>query len=103
MVTVYIGLGSNLGNRQDNINSAIKLLSEAADIEVVRVSELIETAPLAQANQPKYINAVAELKTGLNPDDLLKILINVETALGRMRLEKWSSRIIDLDSRKKTR
>jgi 2-amino-4-hydroxy-6-hydroxymethyldihydropteridine diphosphokinase len=97
MVTVYIGLGSNLGNRQDNINSAIKLLSEAADIEVVRVSELIETAPLAQANQPKYINAVAELKTGLNPDDLLKILINVETALGRMRLEKWSSRIIDLD------
>jgi len=73
------------------------MLAEVQDIEVVHVSELIETAPLAQADQPKYLNAVAELKTTLSPDDLLKTLVNIETMLGRMRLEKWSSRTIDLD------
>ena len=97
MITAYIGLGSNLGNRLDNINSALRMLAEVADIEVVHVSELIETNPLAQTEQPMYLNAVAELRTGLIPDDLLKTLINIETALGRMRLEKWSSRTIDLD------
>jgi len=93
----YIGLGSNLGNRQDHINSALEMLGEVSDVEVARVSELIETAPLAQAEQPKYLNAVAELRTTLSPDDLHKTLVNIETALGRIRQEKWSSRTIDLD------
>jgi len=97
MTTVYIGLGSNLGDRQDNLNSALRLLAEVADTEVIRVSESTETNPLGQADQPKYINAVAEVQTTLSPDDLLKELINIETILGRMRLEKWSSRTIDLD------
>jgi 2-amino-4-hydroxy-6-hydroxymethyldihydropteridine diphosphokinase len=97
MITAYIGLGSNLGNRQDNINSALRMLAEVVDIDVVRTSELIETTPLAQAEQPMYLNTVAELRTELSPDDLLKALINIETALGRIRLEKWSSRTIDLD------
>ncbi|MFZ2147773.1 MAG: 2-amino-4-hydroxy-6-hydroxymethyldihydropteridine diphosphokinase [Sedimentisphaerales bacterium] len=106
MTTVYISLGSNLGNRQDYINSALKMLAEVSDIEVARVSELIETAPLAQApdsrnrgqaEQPDYLNAVAELRTTLNPDDLHTTLVNIETALGRIRQEKWSSRTIDLD------
>ena len=97
MITAYIGLGSNLGNRQVNINSALGMLGEAADIELVRVSELNETNPLAQAEQPMYLNAVAELRTSMGPDDLLKTLNNIETALGRMRREKWASRTIDLD------
>lgn len=97
MITAYIGLGSNLGNRHDNLNDALGMLAEVSDIEVVRISEMIETVPLGQANQPEYINAVAELQTTLSPDDLLKALVNVETALGRKRKEKWSSRIIDLD------
>jgi deoxyguanosine kinase len=97
MTTAYIGLGSNLGNRQDHINSALKMLGEVSDVEVARVSELIETAPLAQAEQPKYLNAVAELRTTLSPEDLYKTLVNTETALGRIRQEKWSSRTIDLD------
>jgi len=93
----YIGLGSNLGNRQDHINRALKMLAEVSDIEVARASELIETTPLAQAQQHKYLNAVAELRTTLSPDDLHKTLVNIETALGRIRQEKWSSRTIDLD------
>ncbi len=95
--TTYIGLGSNLGNREDYINSALKMLAEVSDIEVARVSELIETTPLAQANQPEYLNAVAELRTTLSPEDLFKTLVNIETALGRIRQKKWSSRTIDLD------
>jgi len=106
MTTAYIGLGSNLGNRRDNINSALKMLAEVSDIEVARASELIETAPLAQApdshnrgqaEQPKYLNAVAEIRTTLSPDDLHKKMVKIETALGRIRQEKWSSRTIDLD------
>ncbi len=97
MITAYIGLGSNLGNRKGHINSALKMLAEFSDIEVARVSELIETTPLAQAEQPEYLNAVAELRTTLSPEDLFKTLVNIETALGRIRQEKWSSRTIDLD------
>ncbi len=93
----YIGLGSNLGNREDYINSALKMLAEVSDVEVARVSELIETTPLAQANQPEYLNAVAELRTALSPEDLHKTLLNIETSLGRTPQEKWSSRTIDLD------
>jgi len=96
-ITAYISLGSNLGNRRDYINSALKMLAEVSNIEVARVSELIETAPLAQAEQPDYLNAVAELKTTLSPEDLHKTLVNIEIALGRKRQEKWSSRTIDLD------
>ncbi len=97
MTTAYIGLGSNLGNRQDHINSALKMLTQVSDIELARASKIIETTPLAQAEQPDYLNAVAELRTTLSPDDLHKTLVNIETALGRTRQEKWSSRIIDLD------
>ncbi len=106
LTTAYIGLGSNLGNRQDHINNALKMLAEVSDIEVARVSELIETTPLAQApdshnrgqaEQPEYLNAVAELRTTLSPDEVHKTLVNIETALGRIRQEKWSSRTIDLD------
>jgi 2-amino-4-hydroxy-6-hydroxymethyldihydropteridine diphosphokinase len=97
MVTAYIGLGSNLGSRQGNLNSAIRMLAEITEIEVVRVSELIETTPLGQADQPNYINAVTELRTALSAEDLLKTLINIETALGRKREGKWTSRTIDLD------
>jgi 2-amino-4-hydroxy-6-hydroxymethyldihydropteridine diphosphokinase len=97
MVTVYIGLGSNLGSRHDNIKTALRMLEDVADIEVDRVSDLIETEPLGRANQPNYINAVAKLRTILGADDLLKAVVNIETALGRMREGKWSSRNIDLD------
>jgi deoxyguanosine kinase len=97
MTTAYIGLGSNLGSREDFIHNALKMLAEAKDIEVVRVSDLIETAPLGGANQPKYLNAVAQIKTALIAEDLHKTLVNIEASLGRAREKKWSSRTIDLD------
>jgi len=103
-MTAYIGLGSNLGDRQKQIRTALKKLGEAGQIEVVRVSELIETPALAaQAaagaadNQPMYLNAVAEIKTTLSAEDLHKKIADIEISLGRVRQIKWSPRTIDID------
>ncbi len=93
----YIGLGSNLGDRQDSIKAALKMLAEAKGIELTHASELIETPPLGGVNQPKFVNAVAEIKTSLNPEDLHRALRDIETSLGRQRQQKWSPRTIDLD------
>ncbi len=95
--TVYIGLGSNLGEREKFIRNAVKMLDEAENIEVFRVSDIIETSPLGQMNQPKYLNAVAEIETSLNAEYLYKMLVDIEKMLGREKKEKWASRIIDLD------
>ncbi|MDD5327139.1 MAG: 2-amino-4-hydroxy-6-hydroxymethyldihydropteridine diphosphokinase [Phycisphaerae bacterium] len=97
MTIAYIGLGSNLGDRKSFIHKALKMLTETKDIEVVRLSDILETAPLGGANQPDYLNAVAQIKTALTAEDLHKILIGIEASLGRTRNEKWSSRNIDLD------
>jgi deoxyguanosine kinase len=97
LTTAYIGLGSNLGDRNAYIKKALNALAETKAIELSRKSNLIETAPLAGANQPKYLNAVAEIKTTLSAEDLHKKLTDIETSLGRVRKEKWSPRIIDLD------
>ena len=97
MTTAYIGLGSNLGGREDSIRAALKMLAETKAIEVTQVSDLIETAALADSNQPDYLNAVAEIKTTLSAEDLYSNLADIETSLGRLRREKWSPRTIDLD------
>jgi deoxyguanosine kinase len=93
----YIGLGSNLGDRRANIEGAAAMLAGAGGIELARASEPVETAPLGQADQPMYLNAVAELKTALSAEDLHQRLIDIEAALGRVRQGKWSPRTIDLD------
>jgi len=95
--TAYIGLGSNLGDREGCIDKALKLLGEADGIEVCRVSDFIETRPLAGADQANYINAVAEIRTTRGAEDLFGKLAEIESSLGRVRGEKWSARTIDLD------
>ena len=95
--TAYIGLGSNLGDRKANIDSAVRLLADTAQIRVIRVSNIIETAPLASTNQPEYLNAVAEISTSLSPVDLRRRIDEIEASLGRVRRGKWWPRTIDLD------
>ena len=97
LTTAYIGLGSNLADRQGNINKALKLLTETKKVQVVRTSSLIETTALGNANQPDYLNAVTEIKTSLSAEDLHRKLIEIEASLGRVREGKWSPRTIDLD------
>jgi 2-amino-4-hydroxy-6-hydroxymethyldihydropteridine diphosphokinase len=93
----YVGLGSNLGNRQDNLRSALSRLAALPTITVTRVSSLYETAPVGVTNQPNFVNAVAALETALPAVDLLDILLHLENQLGRVRTFRWGPRVIDMD------
>jgi 2-amino-4-hydroxy-6-hydroxymethyldihydropteridine diphosphokinase len=92
MTTAYVGLGSNLGDRE-------RLIRQAADlIGAERVSTVIETEPWGYGNQPMFLNAVAEVETPLTARQLLDHLLDVERRLGRERVgAQWGPRTIDLD------
>jgi len=96
MAIAYIGIGSNLGNRQKNCLRAIELLQKK-DIIVTKRSSLYETEPWGVKDQPRFINMAVEIDTSLKPKELLKILKNIEKELGREKSSKWGPRIIDLD------
>jgi 2-amino-4-hydroxy-6-hydroxymethyldihydropteridine diphosphokinase len=92
-VTVaYIGLGSNLGDREATIRAATAALPG-----VVAMSALRETDPVGKTDQPRFLNAVAALETELSAGELLDVLLSVERELGRERRERWGPRTIDLD------
>jgi 2-amino-4-hydroxy-6-hydroxymethyldihydropteridine diphosphokinase len=95
--TAYIGLGSNLGDRERLIRRALEMLGGNGSIEVLRVSDIQETSPLGNMDQPKYLNGVAEIKTALKPQELLHKLKATEAALGRQPGSTWQPRPIDLD------
>lgn len=97
VTTAYVGLGSNLGDRAGSIQTALRMLARANQIELARASEVIETAPLGQADQPRYLNAVAQVNTTLDAESLYATLADIEARLGRKRDRKWASRPIDLD------
>jgi 2-amino-4-hydroxy-6-hydroxymethyldihydropteridine diphosphokinase len=94
----YIALGSNLGNRQAYLEQALKALRDHPAIAVLRVSTFLETEPVGgPPGQGPYLNAAAELETSLSAEDLLRVLIETEARLGRVRAERFGSRTIDLD------
>ncbi len=95
--TVYIGLGSNLGDRADFIDKASKAVDGCEQIELVRLSSVVETEALGKGGGGKYLNAVAEVRTDLTAEELYGRLVEIETSLGRVRGEKWGPRTIDLD------
>jgi len=96
MPIAYVGIGSNLGNRKENCERAIKLL-EAGNIKVTKRSSMIETEPWGIENQPKFINMAVEIETDLKPEELLQFLKKIEDEIGRSPAERWRPRIIDLD------
>ncbi len=93
----YLGLGSNLGDKQNYITEAINLISRLKDVEIKRTSSVIETTPFGKTDQPDFLNCVIELETTLIPEDLLKKCLDIENQLGRIRNEKWGPRTIDID------
>jgi 2-amino-4-hydroxy-6-hydroxymethyldihydropteridine diphosphokinase len=98
---VYIGIGSNLGDRRENCLHAIELLQKKGII-VTKRSSLYETEPWGLKDQPRFLNMAIEIETGLEPAALLRILKGVERELGRPKAHeekslKWAPRIIDLD------
>jgi len=93
----YIGIGSNLGDRQKYIESAIQKLKEIKGIAVKKASSLYETAPVGGPKQGKYLNGAIEIATDLGPRELLNVLQSIEKQLGRKRMIKDEPRTIDLD------
>ena len=96
MAIVYIGVGSNLGEREENCLRAVALLS-GEGITVRKSSSLSETEPWGVTDQPRFINAVVEAETERDPADLLKALKGIEKRMGRRDARRWGPRIIDLD------
>jgi len=99
-ITAYIGLGSNLGDRGDTLMAAAKRLAAVAGVDVRRISQFVVTEPVGgPEDQPKYLNAAAEIVTTLPPRDLLSELQRIEASLGRDRSkeQRWGPRTCDLD------
>jgi 2-amino-4-hydroxy-6-hydroxymethyldihydropteridine diphosphokinase len=95
---IFIGLGSNLGDRAGHIRDGLRELAEQGDIAVVACSRLHETDPVGgPSGQPRYLNAVAELATDLAPRDLLARLLEIERRHGRQRSVPNAPRTLDLD------
>ncbi len=97
MAVVYLGIGSNVGDREANIRRAIGLLKEHEDIDLIAVSELLETEPVGGPPQDKFLNGAIQIKTDLLPLDLLTQLKMIERRLGRQKTEPDSPRPMDLD------
>jgi 2-amino-4-hydroxy-6-hydroxymethyldihydropteridine diphosphokinase len=96
-VIAYVGLGANLGDPRQQLREALKRLNAADEVEVVRVSSFYRNPPLGPADQPWYVNAAARLRTRLSAEELLRLLQQVEAAMGRVRGPRWGPRPIDLD------
>jgi 2-amino-4-hydroxy-6-hydroxymethyldihydropteridine diphosphokinase len=94
LITAYLSLGSNLGNRQENLDRALKLLSER--MQVIKVSSIYDTEPVGNTGQPRFLNLVCEVHTRLAPEGLLTMLKGLEQKMGRVG-RTGEPRIIDVD------
>jgi 2-amino-4-hydroxy-6-hydroxymethyldihydropteridine diphosphokinase len=92
-----IALGSNVGDKAGNISHALRLLTDSRDIEIVERSRDFRTPPWGILKQDWFVNACVSVATRLPPRKLLVSCLAVEDELGRVRLEKWGPRIIDVD------
>ena len=95
----FVGLGSNLGEREATLREALTRLGELDGVAVVAVSSFRETDPVGNVDQPRFVNGAAEIVTNLGPRELLDRLLEVERSLGRdrSREERWGPRTVDLD------
>ena len=94
---VYIGIGSNVGNKRENFFEAVERVGKLTDTRVIKESSLYESEPLGDS-QDWYVNGAIEIETKFKPEALLEKFKNIERAMGRKKVKKrWGARIIDLD------
>lgn len=94
---VYLSLGSNEGNRKENLEKALSYLDSVPVIDVLSVSSIYETEPWGMLEQQLFLNLVTLIKTALDPESLLHACQQIENRIGRQRLVHWGPRIIDID------
>jgi len=97
MNDVYLSIGTNIGERYENLQRAIELLMEKEGVEVVRISSVYETAAVGFTDQADFLNIAVYVRTSSSSSEMLKICQSVENELGRVREFRWGPRIIDLD------
>ncbi|TCT13973.1 2-amino-4-hydroxy-6-hydroxymethyldihydropteridine diphosphokinase [Natranaerovirga pectinivora] len=97
MAKVYLGLGSNIGDKEQNLKQAIKLLQEHKQIKLMKKSSIYVTDPVGYTDQDVFYNQVIEVESDLEPYDLLAYVNEVEEILKRKRLIRWGPRTIDID------
>ncbi len=98
ITTAYVGLGSNVGEKQRNILNSLVFINQIPNTAVIRCSSILSSQPLDDSPQPQYLNGIAEIETALGPEQLLEHLQAIESRMGRDHTAaKWQQRIIDLD------
>jgi 2-amino-4-hydroxy-6-hydroxymethyldihydropteridine diphosphokinase len=97
LFNVFLGLGSNLGDREGFLNKAVRSLAEDAGMEILRRSSIYESEPWGFLGQGPFLNSVIEAVTELRPDELLAFCKKIETGLGRTYGPQWGPRCIDID------
>ncbi|WP_415273452.1 2-amino-4-hydroxy-6-hydroxymethyldihydropteridine diphosphokinase [Bacillus siamensis] len=95
--TAYIGLGSNMGDREHYLRRAVAMLSRHDGVTVSKVSSIYETDPVGYEDQDQFLNMAVEVKTSLTPFELLDVTQSIEAELGRTREIRWGPRTADLD------
>ena len=95
LVTVYLGLGSNLGDRQENLDKALEYLSQR--LRLAEVSSVYDTEPMGNPEQPRFLNMVCQVNTMLKPKELLILAKGIERKMGRIPGRPNSPRTIDID------
>jgi 2-amino-4-hydroxy-6-hydroxymethyldihydropteridine diphosphokinase len=93
----FIGLGTNIGNREIYLNKAIMLLEADLNIKVSKTSSIYETDPIGYVEQASFLNMVVKIKTSYSPQQLIEKTMKIEAELGRERIVHWGPRTIDLD------
>ncbi len=97
---MFVGLGSNLGDREGTLSRALAALAQVDGLELVAQGPVVQTDALllpGQPPQPAFLNTVAEFACRLEPEALLEACLSVERSLGRVRTTRWAARVIDLD------
>ena len=95
-VVAFLALGANLGNPRDQLDSAVDRLREAG-LGVERRAPIYRSKPLGPAEQPDFLNTVLEVRTDLEPFELLDLCLGVENEMGRVRAVRWGPRVVDID------
>jgi 2-amino-4-hydroxy-6-hydroxymethyldihydropteridine diphosphokinase len=94
---IYLGLGSNMGEREQYLRQAVNTLGAHPDIRIIQKSAIYETEPFGYTDQAAFLNAVIAIETNLTPAALLKLCLETESSLGRVRDVRWGPRTIDID------
>ncbi|MDO6354009.1 2-amino-4-hydroxy-6-hydroxymethyldihydropteridine diphosphokinase [Caloramator sp. CAR-1] len=96
MNIAYIAFGTNVGNREENINVALKMMEDRG-LKIIKTSKIYVTEPYGYKDQPEFLNGAVVVETSLSCRELLNVLLNIEKDMGRVRHFKWGPRNIDLD------